>query len=352
MRTFRSHTALLAVVVMLLLAACGPGGEGSAGAPASVAAPASGTAASAAASAEAEIDTTPVVIAWQSTPDENYLPILMALDAMREQGYDINAQQMSDSNLVLQGMSSGAVHFTADSLQAGAQGREAGVPIKAITTRNANQVVYVANSDYEDCAGLDGQPSGVYSPDAAYTILMNLYFEANCPGISTEYVIIQDSPLRAQAMTQGQIFATTLGLPDAMALEAQAPGEFFMASLATELPGVGDEYLYASESTIADHPNIVDAFVREHLVAIRSLYEDPSSATALVEQYFPETDGDAVAQRFIEDQLWYANGGLKGPGLEATLEAFDLPGSREDLVDDTGLRAALDEIGDSDQTEY
>ena len=347
MRIARSHTAVLGVIATLLLAACGPAGAGSAGASASVAPPAS-----AGASDAPEIDTTPVVVGWQSTPDENYLPILMALDAMRELGYDITAQQMADSNLVLQGMSSGAVHFTADSLQAGAQGRDAGVPIKAITTRNANQVVYVANSDYEDCSQLDGQPSGVYSPDAAYTILMNLYFEANCPGISTEYVIIQDSPLRAQAMTQGQIFATTLGLPDAMALEAQAPGEFFMASLASELPGVGDEYLYASESTIADHPDIVEAFVREHLVAIRSLYEDPSTAAALVEQYFPETDSDAVAQRFIEDQLWYANGGLDGPGLEATLEAFALPGSRDDLVDDTGLRAALDEIGESDQTEY
>jgi len=347
MRIARSHSAVLGVVATLVLAACGPGGAGSAGASASVAPPAS-----AAASEAAEIDTTPVVVGWQSTPDENYLPILMALDAMRDQGYDITAQQMADSNLVLQGLSSGSVHFTADSLQAGAQGRDAGVPIKAITTRNANQVVYVANSDYEDCAQLDGQPTGVYSPDAAYTILMNLYFEANCSGITTEYVIIQDSPLRAQAMTQGQIFATTLGLPDAMALEAQAPGEFFMASLATELPGVGDEYLYASESTIADHPDIVAAFVREHLVAIRSLYEDPASAAALVEQYFPETDGDAVAQRFIEDQLWYANGGLEGPGLEATLEAFSLPGSRDDLVDDTGLQAALDEIGATDQTEY
>jgi ABC-type nitrate/sulfonate/bicarbonate transport system substrate-binding protein len=137
-----------------------------------------------------------------------------------------------------------------------------------------------------------------------------------------------------------------------MALEAQAPGEFFMVPLAGALPGVGDEYLYANEQTLAEHPTIVEALVREHLLAIRSLYEDPSIATDLVAHYFPDAAGDAVAQKFISDRLWYANGGLAGPGLEKTLEAFSYPGDRASLVDDSALQAALAEIGESDATEF
>ncbi|HEX5451533.1 MAG TPA: hypothetical protein VFW86_04010, partial [Candidatus Limnocylindrales bacterium] len=83
-----------------------------------------------------------------------------------------------------------------------------------------------------------------------------------------------------------------------------------------------------------------------------SLYENPSSATAAVTKFLPDVKTDAVAQRFISDKLWYANGGLTGPGLENTLQAFSLPGDRASLVDDTALKAALQEIGPSSQTKY
>jgi ABC-type nitrate/sulfonate/bicarbonate transport system substrate-binding protein len=306
------------------------------------------------ASPSSNVDTTAVKVAWQSTPDEAYLPLLMAIDAMKTAGYNISSEQLGDTSIVFQGLASNTVQFTGDSLQPGAQGASEGVPVKAITTRNRSHVVWATLPEYEDCSGLDGEPLGVYSPEAAYTLLMELYLEANCPGIETTYVTIQDSPLRAQALAHGQIKGTTLGLPDAMALEAQNPGKFLLVILSGEpgLEGVSDEYVYANEATITDHPAIVQALVSEHLKAIRSLYANPAQVTELVTKHLPDAPSDEVAKRFVADKIWYANGGLTGPGLENTLEAFGLPGDRASIVNQTFLDKAIQELGKVDTTQY
>ena len=336
-RRHRGHL-LLFLALVLGLAACGGGG--------------SNNSSSSGGQGSGEIDKTPVVVGWQSTPDEIYLPILMAIDAMKSEGYNISAKQFASTNITFQGLASNSIQLTADSLQAAAQGVQQGLPVKVVETRNANAVVYVANPAYSDCSKLSGKPVGIYSPQASYTVLMNLYFQQKCPGVKTTSVTIPDSPLRAQAMARGQIFATTLGLPDAMALEAQEPGKFQMVPLAGALPGIGDEYLIANEKTVKDHPTIVQAWVQEHLKAIRQLYQDPSGAGALQKKYFPSSKDDSIVKKLISDKLWYANGGLDGPGLENTLKGYSLPGDRASLVDDTALKAALKALGPSDATQY
>lgn len=336
-----SARPLFAVLLPIVLVACSTGASPSAVIPSAAGSGAAGP-----------IDSAAVVVGWQSTPDEIYLPLLIAIDSMKAKGYNISAQQFASTDVTFQGLASNTLQFTADSLQAAAQGVAAKVPVKIVSTRNANAVVYVANSDYKDCSKLSGKPVGIYSPQAAYTVLMNLYFEAKCPGVKPTQVTIPDSPLRAQAVAQGQIFATTLGLPDALALEQQNPGKFFMVSLGSELPGIGDEYVIANEKTITDHPSIVQALIAEQLTAVRSMYKDPASATALEKKYFPSAKDDSILQKLIADKLWYANGGLEGPGLTNTLKGFSLAGDKATLVADAPMKAALQTIGPSDLTPY
>lgn len=341
MRTFATR-ALFLVLLPVALLACSQGSAPASATPATSGAPASG----------GPVDDAAVVVGWQSTPDEIYLPLLMAIDAMKEQGYNISARQFASTDVTFQGLASNSIQFTADSLQALGQGVAAGVQVRGISTRNANGVVYVASREYEDCSKLDGKPVGIYSPQAAYTVLMNLYFEATCAGVAPTMVTIPDSPLRAQAVAEGQIFATTLGLPDAVTLEAQNPGKFFMVALGAALPGIGDEYVIANTQTLTDHPTIAAALVAEQLKAVRALYDDPTAATAIAKKYFPDAKDDKVVQQLIKDKLWYANGGLDGPGLVNTLKGFGLTGDKATLIDDGPAKAALETIGKSDLTQY
>jgi ABC-type nitrate/sulfonate/bicarbonate transport system substrate-binding protein len=304
--------------------------------------------------ATTEVDTTPVTIAWNSTPDENYVPILMAVAAMQEQGYQIEARQLPETNLVIQALTANQVQFGAEGVSTGALAVQEGAPIKIISTQNANQVVWVTTQEAADCANLAGQPVGIYSLEAGYTVLQNLYLESECPGITdqVEWVIIQDSPLRAQALAEGQIAGTALGLPDALILQRDYPDQFNYVYLAQALPGIGDEHFYTNTDTLANHPDIVRALIREQLLAQRSLYENPDSALEQVQKHLPGVETDDVIQQFIEQRIWYANGGLHGPGLENTITGLELPGDAASLADLQPLDDVLAEIGMSELTEF
>lgn len=344
-RTRRRLLAATAVLTTgLLVAACGSGSDGgSPGASGSPAGDPSG----------GGVDDAHVVIAWNSTPDESYLPLLMAVDAMKEQGYDIEAQVMSGSDISFQALAADQIQFTADSLPPAALSVSQGAPIKAIGTRNANLVVWVAAKENEDCATLDGKQVGIYSETGGYTVLMKLYFDKECPGVNPTYVTIPDSPLRAQAVAEGQLQGTALGLPDAVALEKQyGEDTLFVTPLREQLPGVGDEYVYANQKTLDDHPQIARALLQAQLEAIRSIYDDPSQLEDLVAKYLPDATDATVAHQFVDDHIWYANGGLGGPGMANTLEAFDLPGAPEDLQDTGPLDDVIAAIGTSPATEY
>ena len=301
----------------------------------------------------AEIDATETVLVWNSTPDETNLPLLMALEAMGEEGYKISTQQLEGSNLPFQALAGDQAQFTAGSLPEGALSVQAGAPIRIISTRNANQVVWVAGNQFQNCADLGGQPVGIFSETGGYTVLMKLYFDKACPGVEPRYVTIPDSPLRAEAVANGELAGTTLGTADAVALaDAHPNGEFFQLPLSDEIPGVGDEYVYANQQVLAEHPAIAQALVQHQLEAIRLLYTEPGQIKDIVARLLPDAAGPEVAEAMAKSKLWYANGGLAGPGMADTLAAFKLPGTPEDLVDMAPMDAALAEIGQSDQTEY
>ena len=318
----------------------------------SVAASPSG-APSAPAPSTATIDKTPITVAWNGTPSQEYLPLLMALDDMKSEGYQVAETVLNGSDLTFQALSSNQIQFTADSLPPGALSVDKGAPIKIIGARNADLTAWVTLPEYQDCSKLAGKPVGIYSQTGGWTILMELYFQAKCPGVKPTYVTIPDSALRAQALAGGRIDGTALGLDDALTLDKQYPGKFFIVYFGQDMPGIGDEYVYTNTQTISDHPSIVEALLADQLKAIRSLYADPSQVVALDTKYLPDINDPAVVgKRFLDNQLYYANGGLANPGLEATLKAFSLPGNRASLVDDGPMKNVLNAIGQSSATKY
>ena len=272
---------------------------------------------------------------------------------MDKEGYNIEAKTLSGSDITFQSLTSNQIQFTADSLPPGALAASKHAPVRLIGTRNANLVDWVSASDYTDCSKLNGKPVGIYSQTGGYTVEMQLYFDKHCAGVKPTYVTIPDSPVRAQAVATGKIFGTALGLPDAVALQAKYPDKKFnVVPLRQDLPGVGDEYVYSNETTISSHEGIVQELLTQQLKAIRSIYADPSTLDALVKQYLPSVTDATVAKQFVQQQIWYANGGLKGPGLANTLKAFSLPGTPDGLQDTGPLDAAIAAIGTSTITQY
>jgi ABC-type nitrate/sulfonate/bicarbonate transport system substrate-binding protein len=303
----------------------------------------------------AAVDPAPVTIAWNSTPDELYLPILMAVKAMQDKGFKIEAKQLPETNLVIQAMTANQVQFGAEGVPTGATAIKEGAPIKVIATQNANQVVWATLPNFADCKTIPANEKvGIYSPEAGFTVLTNVWMDRECPGVreKLDYVIIQDSALRAQALSAGQISGTALGLPDALLLQKQFPDRFHYVYFSKALPGIGDEHFYANQTTLDTHPTIVRALVRELLLAERLLYDNPTKAMDHVKAHLPSVESDLVIQEFIKQRIWYANGGLAGPGLANTLKGLSLPGDAAAMTAPGPLEDVIKEIGKSTHTEF
>ncbi len=311
-------------------------------------APTSAPSTSATASAT-PLDTTAVTIGWNSPPDIGYLPLLMAIDGMNAKGYKVTQAQLA-GDLTSQGLIQNSVQIAnIGGLPVGAAAIAKGAPIKVIGARVANEAVWVSLTEYSNCATLTGKPVGLFSETSSFTSQMNAYFDINCKGVKPTYLTIPDSALRAQSMAAGGMVATMLGLADAVALDAKNPGKFKLVPMGTALGGVSDGIMWSNDATLANHASIIVALLTGQLLAIRSLYKDPSQLTALAAKF---NVASPVANQYIEKKLWYANGGLGSDGIEKTLALFSLPGTRQTIVNAGPMTETLNAIGRSDATQY
>lgn len=300
------------------------------------------------------------VVAWNSPPDVTYLPLLMAIHDVQQQGYDLKTETVSGANTATEALASNRAQFTSNQITAEAAAAAKGAPIKIVLATASNPTDWVTASGYEDCNKLTGKPVGIFGPAASssYTQLMNYYFEKFCPNVKPKLVTIPDSGLRAQALANGQIVATVLASSDATNLvtKLDTKHHYNVVNLAQTFPGLGDTYLYANTNVTQSAPGVVQALVTADLKSVRQIYANPSTVAALIKQYYTDSASMpslASAQQAVKDKVWHANGGLdsKGiDGLSASLKVFSLPGKASSLVNSTFVNGALKALGSSSDT--
>jgi ABC-type nitrate/sulfonate/bicarbonate transport system substrate-binding protein len=285
----------------------------------------------------------PLIFAWNSTPDPSGLPILMAIDAMKADGYDITTQQTQSDSVSFQLMSANRLQLTFTNLADGAAPVAQGAPLKAVMGVDANATTWVSGADYPNCADLNGRPVGIYAPHEGYTLIQEAYFAKECPGVEPNLVVIPDSTLRAQALAAGKIDGSVLGTSDAYQLVEKYPDHHFnTVAMGPELAGAGDSYIWTNTTTIKDNAEGLQAFLAAVLKSVRQIYAEPDKLPDLVNKYFDATQL-SVTQEYAKTKLWHDDGSLGG--VDPTLKLFDVKGSYDQIVDEAPLQHALSEIG-------
>lgn len=376
-------------LIALSLAACGgaaaPSGSPSAAPstaaassakPAASAAPASSAAAKPAASASAKpaaasgaaakpsasgaIDQTPIALGNNSTPDQAYLPILMALDTLKQEGYNVKPEvDFKNTQLSFQALQNNQVQFSSSGVTDPATAIDKGLKIKVIDARANNAWSLVTTNSITTCDQLNGKKMGLFSTTGISTAYVKIYLQTTCPKAQPNNVIIPDSVLRRQALEAGQIDASPLEGGDVVRILADKPGQFrVLADFSQTLPGIGRDLVETNATLLADHPTVVQAFVKAHLEAIRAIYKDPSSIGQLDAKYLKLGDSAAaIGKQYIDTKVWCANGGLAGNDVQKELDVFGgqytfTPKGMKaaQLLDTTALDAVLTQIGKSTAT--
>ncbi len=291
----------------------------------------------------------PFTVAWNSSPDVGYLPMLMALDSMKHDGYNIDIKQLNGAAQVVQALAVNKVQLTEDNAGDTAPASARGADVVAIAGLNNNQVVWTVAKGYEDCNKLNGKPVGVFDMSGGWTSLMKAYFAKHCPDVKPNYIITPDSSLRAQALVGGNIVATTLSLLDMKHVEAEHPDKFTTVNLGAEFPKVGGAYAFSNMATVKAHPELLQTYVEAQLTAVRSLYNDPDAFDAALKKFLPDADPEQ-SRAYLDGKLWLPDGGYPlGSGMQKTFELFGLHGDPSALVTNDILKPAIEKIGSANK---
>lgn len=282
----------------------------------------------------------------------NDIPVWIALDTLRQQGYVVETTAYARWDLVTAGLASGEVDIASSGHQAAWAAIAKGAPIRAIVGRYGLMYVLSAKSEIKTCADLQGKSLALATTTGVIGALIDGYFERSCPGTQPQTIVIPSPSNRLPALLSGAVDAAQLDEDEAAQVEFQAPGKFHvLCHFAEEFPLVDLNAFYAHNDFAAEHPDIVKDFVMALVEANRRV-QDPQILREAIEHYIPgDASALAAADACLAHKAWDVNGGLTAERLQYTLnfltEADVVPSGLqvEKLVDLSYLNAVLDEIG-------
>lgn len=286
------------------------------------------------------------------------VPLLAAIDELRDQGYEIDTPELAESELVTEGVAQGEFHFGSgannSSLAAVAQGAE----IKWIVDRTLNEWQVYAREGIDTCEALVDSRVAIHSPGSVSGAMLRDWVNNNCSeDAANAYapLIIEGSQNRLAALLADQIDASPVEFGDALILDAEG-GFQRTVSFATDLPELHPTSVYGNAAWMADNPEVATALIRELLEQHRRINSEDGYMMELFQEYLPEEasgeNAEAIANAYVEAGIFPDDGGLNEAAVQYTIDFFGPDGTGDieteltvDQVSDlTYLQAAQDEL--------
>ena len=289
-----------------------------------------------------------------SNVDVRDVPMLMAFDALRADGYTVETTYLASSALIAEALARGDADIGLFNNQTAWQAVSKGAAIRTVAQFTAQTTLFVSAKPAQTCADLNGKRVGLAAQTGLNPTLLNLYLKQHCPGTSATFMTISESAGRAAALLAGELDATLLPGEQFGTLEQQAPGRFtVLFTYAEEFPDIQIDGIQVRKDWAERNPQVVKDYLRAVLTAYRAAVADPQllykEAARRLE--LDAADVKLAADAHLENQTWLPNGGMSSAGVQATLDLMTqtslLPmGLRiEDVADLSYLDAVLSQMG-------
>jgi NitT/TauT family transport system substrate-binding protein len=297
----RQRTAV-ALLAALTATACGGGGVGT--------------------NADGTLSFTVAVI----EPDITAVPILAAVDTVRQAGHQIEVVELAEPELAIEGLAKGDYAISAEATSPALIAIEQGAPIKIIADVIGNQWAIYGKPGISSCDDLSGRPFGIFSEGAVATAITKDWVGSTCAaGKQPDYLTIGGSDVRAQALVTGQIDATPLELSDVVTLESSGTSGFAeVVDFAETMPDLHPQTVYANAEFLTEQRDVAQAFVTALVQEHTKINADPRHLVDLVAKYLPEEDPATVArvaERYVEARLFDA-AALTEQNVQGTIDFF------------------------------
>jgi NitT/TauT family transport system substrate-binding protein len=294
--------AAIALLSALTATACGGGGVGT--------------------NADGTLSFTVAVI----EPDITTVPILAAVDTVRQAGHQVEVVELAEPELAIEGLAKGDYAISAEATSPALIAIEQGAPIKIIADVIGNQWAIYGKPGISSCDDLSGRPFGIFSEGAVATAITKDWVDSTCAeGKQPDYLTIGGSDVRAQALLAGQIDATPLELSDVVTLESSGTsGLAQVVDFAEKMPHLHPQTVYANAEFLTEHRNVAQAFVTALVQEHKRINADPQHLVDLVTKYLPEEEPTTVAriaERYVEARLFDA-AALTEQNVQGTINFF------------------------------
>ncbi|SEG99804.1 NitT/TauT family transport system substrate-binding protein [Nonomuraea solani] len=281
-------------------------------------------------------------------PDITTVPILAAVDAVRQAGHKVEVVELAEPELAIEGLAKGDYAISAEATSPALIAIEQDAPIKIIADVIGNQWAIYGKPGIASCDDLSGRPFGIFSEGAVATAMAKEWVGAQCgAGKKPDYLTIGGSDVRAQALVAGEIDATPLEVSDVVALEG---GTKFaqVVDFGKTLPDLHPQTVYANADFLTGHKAAAQAFVTALVREHAKINADPRHLVGLVAKYLPDekpADVAEIAKRYVTAGLFDA-GALTEQNVQGTIDFFARAGvikpgmTARDAADLSFLKAA------------
>lgn len=251
-------------------------------------------------------------VAYDSSVDIGKIPSLLALEKMRDFGYDVVPKFYPDSVTAIQAVLAGDCELGMGDPVAVILANQAGQSFRVFALEEGNQFALVAPVEITDPAQLAGKKVAYHSPASMTRGLA--YLAAATYGFEPEWLVMEGSEVRAEALLSGQIDATVIDYEQTVNIQLEAPGEYHvLVSFADDFPGLMGNGLFARAEDLETNPELYDAMVEALLLTFRRVNTEPDYLFDQAPKFLPgaEQDPDRLREMieyYVDFNVWDGNG--------------------------------------------
>lgn len=253
-----------------------------------------------------------LVVAYSGVPQLAYSASRTAWRQMNADGWEIEEIFLPQNELAIQALVQGEVDLVPTATLTGITAINQGEDIVGIVAIARGEWVLVGRDGIETPDDLAGSTVAVHSE----TSVSNLVVQHTLTefGIDdAEVVMIPGSPARAEALTQGQVDATSLFISDALGLEAEADMPINIVSDYADLPFI-DQMLFVRRNFLDEYPDEARAVVQGLLETHQRFQDEPEWGALQANLLLPEVPISLV-ERVVEVHndigVWSPTGGIR-----------------------------------------
>jgi NitT/TauT family transport system substrate-binding protein len=282
------------------------------------------------------------------------VPRLMALDSLKEQGYTVEQTNLASSDLIPISLVRGDIEFGSSDTSVMWSAIAKSADLRTVVGRTNTTFYLVTKQELQTCGDLNGRPIAFNSSTSVGSLMFQSYIKQNCPGITPQILLINDSNNRMASLQTGNTDGAWLELDAWLQLQRQAPGKFhILVDFAKEFPKFQYSAFAVRRTWAEQNPETIKDFIRALLIAQRRIIGNPQLLSDQIVKYLSlgPADAQAAADAYLKLGVWDANGGLTSGSIQYMIEFLastnSLPAGvkANDVTDLSYLNAVLDEMG-------